>query len=139
MIYPDQPVGSGSTRNRCNCRESFVLNVVCIFLLLVSYATPVQDLIGHTPSQCIVEMSRVLNQPDEAGDNWQYLWSKLLERPFSEECVSQKECPTRFLLKLWCQMKPSSQTTVGHLIGALNSIYRNDVARIVDKYCKVGI
>jgi hypothetical protein len=31
-------------------------------------------------------------------------------------------------LKLWCRSKPPSQTTVGHLMHALSSIYRNDLA-----------
>ena len=110
------------------------------FFLLVSYATPVQDLIGGTPSHSILEMSNILDQLDETGDDWRRLWSELLYRPLNEEVVSQKkEGPTCFLLKLWCQSKPPSQTTVGHLIQALNSIYRNDVARIMGKYCKVGM
>ena len=110
------------------------------FLLLVSYETPVQDLIGYTPSPCIVEISKVLDQHDDMEDDWRRLWSELLNRPLKEELVSQKkEGPTQFLLKLWCRTKPPSQTTVGHLIEALNSIYRNDVARILGKYCKVGI
>ena len=108
--------------------------------MLVSYTTPVQDLIGDTPSQCVVEMSKVLNQPDDVGDDWQRLWSELLDRRLLEEVASQKkEGPTRFLLKLWCRSKPPAQATVGNLIQALNSIYRNDVARNVEKYCKVGI
>ena len=106
----------------------------------MSYATPVQDLIGDSPSQCVVEISRLLDQPDKMEDDWRRLWSELLNRPFNEEVVSQtEEGPTHFLLKLWCRMKPPSQVTVGHMIQALNSIYRNDVARIVEKYCKVGI
>ena len=109
-------------------------------LILVSYETPVQDLIGGPPSQCIVEMSKVLDQPDKMGDEWRRLWSEMLNRPFNEGVVSQtEEGPTHFLLKLWCRTKPPSQATVTHLIDALNSIYRNDVARIVEKYCKVGI
>ena len=108
------------------------------FLLLVSYSTPVQDLVGCTPSQCIVEMSKVLDRRDAMEDDWRRLWSELLNRPLNEEVVShKKEGPTQFLLKLWCRMKPLSQATVRHLIQALNSIYRNDVARIVEKYCKV--
>ena len=112
-----------------------------MLLLLVSYETPVQDLIGDTPSQCIVEVSKVLDKPDKLGDDWRRLWSELLlNRPFNEEVVSQmEEGPTHFLLKVWCRTKPPSQATVGHLIEALNSIYRNDVARILEKCCKVGI
>ena len=111
-----------------------------LFILLVSYATPVIDLIGDIPSQCIAQMSKVLDQPDEVGDDWRRLWQELLSRPLSEEAASQKkEGPTRFLLKLWCRSKSPSEATVGHLIQALNSIYRNDVARNVEKYCKVGI
>ena len=106
----------------------------------MSYETPVQDLIGDTPSQCIVEVAMVLDKPDKMGGDWRRLWSELLTRPCSEEFVSQtEESPTHFLLKLWCWTKPPSQATVAHLIKALNSFYRNDVARIVEKYCKVGI
>jgi hypothetical protein len=105
----------------------------------VSYSTPVQDLIGCIPAQCIVEMSEILDQPDEMEDDWRRLWSQLLHRPLKEEAVSQKtEGPTQFLLKIWCRSKPPSQSTVGHLIEALNSIYRNDVAGIVEKYCEVS-
>ena len=107
---------------------------------MLSYETPVQDLIGDTPSQCIVEMSKVLDQPDDMGDDWRRLWSELLNRPLKEEVVCQKkEGPTRFLLRLWCRTKPPSQASVRHLIEALNSIYRNDVARLVGKYCKVSM
>ena len=109
------------------------------FLILVSYSTPVEGLIGDTPSQCIVEMSKVLDQRDDMEDNWRRLWLELLNRPLKEEASQKKEGPTHFLLKLWCRTKPPSQATVGHLIQALNSIYRNDVARIVEKYCKVGV
>ena len=99
---------------------------------------PVQDLIGDSPSQCIVEMSKILDQPDDIGDDWRRLWSELLNRPLNEDVVIQKkEGPTHFLLKVWCRSKPPSQATVGHLIQALNSIYRNDVARIVETCCKV--
>ena len=106
----------------------------------MTYATPVQDLIGDTPSQCIVEMSKVLDQPDDMEDDWRRLWSELLNRPLKEEVVSQKkESPTQYLLKRWCQATPPSQASVRHLIEALNSIHRNDVARLVGKYCKVSI
>ena len=110
-----------------------------LFLILVSYKTPVQNLIGDAPSPCIVEISKVLNQADKMGDDWRRLWSELLNRPFNEEVVSQtEEGPTHFLLKLWCRTKSPSQATVAHLVEALNSIYRNDVARIMENYCKVG-
>ena len=57
----------------------------------MSYATPVQDLIGDSPSQCVVEISRVLDQPDKMEDDWRRVWSELLNRPFNEEVVSQTE------------------------------------------------
>ena len=99
-----------------------------------------QDLIGDHPSQCTVEMSTILDQPDDVGDDWRRVWSELLDKPLNEEVASQKEeGPTCFVLKLWCRMKPPSQATVRHLVKALNSIERNDVARIVQKHCKVGI
>ena len=85
-------------------------------------------------------MSKVLDQTDDMGDDWRRLWSELLDKPLNEEVASQKkEGPTHFVLKLWCRMKPPSQATVEHLVEALNSIQRNDVARIVQKYCKVVI
>ena len=61
------------------------------FLLLVSYTTPVQDLIGDTPSQCVVEMSKVLDQPDDVGDDWRRLWSELLDRPLNEEAHKERK------------------------------------------------
>ena len=117
----------------------FVISVLHYFSCLVSYSTPVQDLIDDTSSQCIVEMSKVLDQVDAMEDDWRRLWSELLNRPLKVEVVSQQEeGPTQFLLKLWCRSKDPSQATVGHLIEALNAIYRNDVARLVEKYCKVN-
>ena len=109
-------------------------------LYIVSYATPVQDLIGDTPSQCIVDISKVLDQSDDMEDDWRRLWSELLNRPVYEEVVSEKEeGPTRYLLKRWCKAKPPHEATIGCLMQKLNSIHRNDVARIVEKYCKVSI
>lgn len=109
-------------------------------LSLVSYTTPVEELIHDPTSQCMEEISCLLDQDDEIGDDWRRLWPELLKKPLNETVVSQKkEGPTRFLLKLWCRMKPPSERTVGHLIQALNAIYRNDVARNVEKYCKVRI
>ena len=121
----------------------FICNTVfdLSWILLVFYETPVQDLIGDTPSRCIVEMSEVLDQPDDMEDDWRRLWSELLpNRPLNNEMVSQKEeGPTRYLLKRWCQAKPPCEATVGCLMQKFNSIHRNDVARIVGKYCKVNI
>ena len=88
----------------------------------------------------MIEMSKALDQLDDMEDDWRRLWSELLKRPLNEEVVSQKkEGPTQYLLKRWCQAKPPCEATVGHLIQKLNSIHRNDVARIVGKYCKVEI
>jgi hypothetical protein len=102
----------------------------------VSYSTPVQDLIGCIPAQCIVEMSKILDQPDDMEDDWRRLWSELLNRPVKEVVSQKEEGPTRFLLTLWCRSNPPSEATIGHLIKALNAIYRNDVARMMEKYCK---
>jgi hypothetical protein len=101
----------------------------------VSYSTPVQDLIGCIPAQCIVEMSKILDQPDDMEDDWRRLWSELLNRPVKEVVSQKEEGPTRFLLTLWCRANPPSQATVGHLIKALNAIYRNDVASLLEKVC----
>ena len=88
----------------------------------------------------MIEVSRALNQLDDMKDDWRRLWSELLNRPLNEEVVSQKkEGPIQYLLKRWCQAKPPRETTVGFLIQKLNSTHRNDVARIVEKYCKVEI
>jgi hypothetical protein len=102
----------------------------------VSYSTPVKTLIGGTPSQCIVEMSSILDQADDMEDDWRRLWSELLNRPVKEVVSQKEEGPTRFLLTLWCRSNPPSEATIGHLIKALNAIYRNDVARMMEKYCK---
>jgi hypothetical protein len=101
----------------------------------VSYSTPVKTLIGGTPSQCIVEMSSILDQADDMEDDWRRLWSELLNRPVKEVVSQKEEGPTRFLLTLWCRANPPSQATVGHLIKALNAIYRNDVASLLEKVC----
>ena len=140
MICPDQPLQSRSITERCNRYEVFILIVFHLLLVLVSYATPVQDFIGDNPCQCIIELSKALDQLDDMEDDWRRLWSELLKRPLNEEVVSQKkEGPTQYLLKRWCQAKPPCEATVGCLIQKLNSIHRNDVARIVEKYCKVEI
>ena len=111
-----------------------------IFFVLVSYSTPVRGLVGDTPALCIVEVSMVLDQPDDMEDDWRRLWQELVNRPLNEEVVSQKkEGPTQYLLKRWCQATPPCEATVGRLIEKLNSIHRNDVAGIVEKHCKVGL
>ena len=88
----------------------------------------------------MIEMSKALDQLDDMEDDWRRLWSELLKRPLNEEVVSQKkEGPSQYLLKRWCQANPPCEATVGRLTQKLNSIHRNDVARIVEKYCKVEI
>ena len=84
-------------------------------------------------------MSKVLDQPDDMEDDWRQLWSELLNRPLNQESVRQKKGgPTQYLLKRWCQAKPPCEATLGCLIQKLNSIHRNDVARIVEKHCMVS-
>lgn len=108
------------------------------FLLSVGHTTPVEKLIGDSPSPCIVEMSEMLDGDHEMRDDWRCLWSELLDRELNEEVARQtKEGPTRFVLKLWCQKTSPSEATIEHLITALNAMRRNDVARAVEKYCKV--
>ena len=47
--------------------------------------------------------------------------------------------PTIFTLKRWCRMAPSESVTIGKLIAALGTIYRNDVAEKLTGYVKVTI
>jgi hypothetical protein len=64
------------------------------------------------------------------------LLARLLEKVASQVASQTQKGSTRFLLKLWRRSKTSYQTTVQHLIQALNSIYCNDVATEIEKHCK---
>ena len=118
------------------------MSVFCLdlmSLLSVTYMTPVEHLIGDSPSQCILEVSELLDQEDKMGVDWRQLWSKLLHRSPNEAIIrQQKEGPTVFLLKSWCQIKPSA-ATIGELISTLNAVNRPDIAIIIEKYCQVRI
>ena len=104
----------------------------------VNYSTAVEALIKNPPHECILEVARLLDKPDEMGDDWRRLWSVLINRPLNESMVrARREGPTCFVLSRWCQMKPTSQATVERLIEALNDIFRNDVARCLEEYCQV--
>ena len=106
----------------------------------VTYMTPVRDLIADPPSQCLVEVSELLDQEDEIGGDWQSLWVELMHKFPNEEVIrQQREGPTLFLLKQWCQIKPSSAATVGELVSALKEVDRPDTGMIIEKYCQVKI
>ena len=139
MISPDLPIRSDATRATCNC-FGFVLCVFPIFFLLVSYATPVQDLIGDLPSQCMIEVSELLDQEDEKGGGWRQLWSELLHKSPNESVIhQQRDGPTLFLLKTWCQIKPPGAATVGELVNTLNAVNHQDIAVIIEKHCQVSV
>ncbi|XP_062512447.1 uncharacterized protein LOC134188266 [Corticium candelabrum] len=105
----------------------------------VNYSTPVEALIKNPPHECILEVARLLDKPDEMGNSWRRLWFVLIDRPFNESMFrAMREGPTCFVLTRWCQMKPTSQATVERLIKALNDIFRNDVARCLEEYCQVA-
>ena len=100
--------------------------------------TPVQDLIGDHPSQCMIEASELLDQEDEMGGDWRQLWSGLLHKSPNESVVrQQREGPTLFLLKTWCQIQPPFAATVGEFVNTLNTINRQDIAVIIEKHCQV--
>ena len=89
---------------------------------------------------CLHEVAKILDKNDIMGDNWRRLWPKLLDRPLEEQVAMRHEKgPTMFTLMLWCRAKPPTKATVGQLIKALNAIYRNDVAGILEKHIKVKI
>lgn len=85
------------------------------------------------------EIAAILDQEDEMmGDDWRRLWKELIDRPLDETTVkAMKGHPTKFMLTLWCRTKKSTEATVERLIAALNAIYRNDVAEMVEKYVEV--
>ena len=102
--------------------------------------TPVQDLISDPPSQCIIEISQLLDQDKEMGGDWQQLWRELLHSSPNEAVISQqRERPTTFLLKSWCRINPPYVTTVGELVKTLNAMNRSDVTMTIEKYCQVRI
>lgn len=98
-----------------------------------------KQLIEDPVNPCIYELATALDkEDDDMGDDWRRLWSQLIDRPLKEIEVREKDRgPTRFLLKVWCRMKKSSEATIVHLSRALISIYRNDVAEILEKYTEV--
>lgn len=113
-----------------------------VVVIAVSYSSPVRPLIAGpgAPVPCLLNMAHRLDEDDVMGDDWRRLWSELIDRPLEETLAKgQKEGPTLFLLKLWCRMKPTTEATVGRLIGGLNAIYRNDVAEIVETCIDVHV
>ena len=102
--------------------------------------TLVQELIGDPPSQCIIEISELLDQEDEMEGDWRQLWPELLHSSPDEAVIhQQREGPTIVLLKAWCQMNPLYTATVGDLVNILNAVNRSDIAMIIEKYCQVRI
>ena len=113
-------------------------DLICLFS--VTYMTPVEHLIGDSPSQCIIEVSSLLDHDDEMGGDWRQLWSELLHSSPNEAVIrQQREGPTIILLKAWCQMNPLYTATVGELVNMLNAVNRSDIAVIIEKYCQVRI
>lgn len=107
-------------------------------IIAVSYSSPVKPLLSDHHVPWLLEVERILDEDDVMGDDWRRLWSELIDRPLDEQLVKDQEGgPTKFLLSLWCRAKSPAEATVGRLIGALNAIYRNDVAQILDKYIDV--
>ena len=106
--------------------------------IVVSYDTPVESLIDEPAASCLLEVSKLLDEDDDLGDDWRRLWSELLNRPLNENVVKKKsKSPTLFLLKRWCSMKPPSEATIGRLMKALNAIYRNNVARVLQRHIDI--
>ena len=106
--------------------------------IVVSYDTPVESLIDEPTATCLLEVSKCLDEDDDLGDDWRRLWSELLNRPLNEDMVRKRgEGPTLFLLKRWCSMKPPSEATIGRLMKALNAIYRNNVARELQRHVDI--
>lgn len=110
-----------------------------VALSLVTRSSPIKPLIAEHPAQCILEVAHTLNKEDALGDDWRRLWPELLDRPLDENVVkSQEEGPTMFTLRTWCRMKSAAEATVGRLITALNAIYRNDLAEIMENSIDVS-
>jgi hypothetical protein len=98
-------------------------------------SSPVASLIKDPLHRGLLEVTQILDKKDVMGDDWRRLWTELLKRPIEEQLATECEIgPTLFTLMLWCRSKPQSVTTAGNLIKALNAIYRNDVAGILEKY-----
>ena len=97
-----------------------------------------ESLIDKPTASCLLEVSKLLDDEDALGDDWRRLWSELLSRPLNEDVVKKKsESPTLFLLKRWCSMKPPGEATIGRLMKALNAIYRNNVARVLQRHVDI--
>ena len=97
-----------------------------------------ESLVDDPTASCLLEVSKLLDEDDDLGDDWRRLWSELLNRPLNEDVVRKKSGgPTLFLLKRWCSMKPPSEATIGRLMKALNAIYRNNVARVLQRHVDI--
>ena len=108
--------------------------------IAVSSSSSVASLIEDPSVPYLHEVAKILDKIDIMGDNWRRLWSELLDRPLEEQLAMRHEKgPTMFTLMLWSCAKPPTEATVGQLIKALNAIYRNDVAGILEKHIKVRI
>ncbi len=87
----------------------------------------------------MLDVSKYLDEADDLGDDWRRLWKQLLERPLEEDVARKNsKSPTLYILRRWCRMKHPSEATIGQLMKALNAIYRNDVACVLEEYCQVS-
>ena len=109
--------------------------------IAVSSSSSVASLIEDPSVPYLHEVAKILDKNDIMGDNWRRLWLELLDRRRLQEqlALRHEKGPTMFTLMLWCRAKPPTEATVGQLIKALNAIYRNDVAGILEKHIKVRI
>ena len=67
-----------------------LINDLLNFCILVSYNTPVKSLIHEPTANCLLAVSKLLDEDDHLGDDWRRLWSELLNRPLNEDVVSKK-------------------------------------------------
>ncbi|XP_062504591.1 uncharacterized protein LOC134181346 isoform X1 [Corticium candelabrum] len=128
---------------QCPCRlHLWYPQVQCRDLPLhqeLSYATPVKFLTGNSTASCMLDVSKYLDEADDLGDDWRRLWKQLLERPLEEDVARKNsKSPTLYILRRWCRMKHPSEATIGQLMKALNAIYRNDVACVLEEYCQTS-
>ena len=90
------------------------------------------------PHACLAKIASLLDEEDPMEDDWRRLWSELIRRDLNVDMVKQQGgSPTIFTLRRWCRMAPSESATIGTLVAALSSIYRNDMAEKLTEYVKV--
>ena len=124
----------------CFLLENLVIKSVFFVIGTVTLSTSVSKLLcGHRPHACLAKVAILLDVEDPMEDDWRRLWCDLIPgRQLDVDMVkSQGSSPTIFTLKRWCRMAPSESATIGTLVAALSSIYRNDVAEKLTEYVKV--